>query len=143
MACSGRATVAVRSHDPELLCTKSQVLHVQLCSVRSYCFLFLPTFQHLSGLYLSHILLTNTFDILLIFARNQSLCPQVNPSALLSPFFISQAGPPQTQRSFHGCSLCSVLGLTGIWCTKFARLTTLLQVAKQVPGPAQDATGQI
>lgn len=86
-ACSDRATAAVRSHDPELLCTKLQVLHVQLCSVRSYCFPFLHAFQYLSG-HLSHILLTNTFYILLIFAHNQSLRAQVNHSALLSPFFI-------------------------------------------------------
>lgn len=88
MPCSGRATAAVHSHDPELLCTKLQVLHVRFRSVRSYCFPLLHTFQYLSGFYLSESLLTNNFYILLIFAHNQSQCLQVNHSAFLSPFFI-------------------------------------------------------
>lgn len=127
MACSGRATAAIRSHDPEL-----QVLHVQLHSVSS--FPLLHTFQYLSGLYLSHILLTNTFYILLIFAHNQSLCSQVNHSALLSLFFIFISQHRTSSDPDVTSWMQIVLRFTGIWYTLFARLTTLLQVAKQAPG---------
>lgn len=71
------------------------------------------TFQYLSGLHLSHILLTHTFYILFIFLHNQSLCSQVNCSALLPPFSTlsssPRAGAPKTRTPFHGCSLCSGL----------------------------------
>lgn len=137
MACSGRATAPICSHDPELFCTKLQVPQVHICSLRSYCFPFLHTFQHLSGLYLSHILLLTSFWSLLIISYNVH-------KSIIWPFYhhssSPRAGPPQIQTSLHGCNLCSVLGFTGIWCTLIARLTTLLQVAKQVPGPAQDAS---
>lgn len=84
------------------------------------------TFQYLSGLHLSHILLTHTFYILFIFPHNQSLCPQVNCSALLSPFFTlsssPRAGAPQTQTPVHRYSLCSLLRSTGLQQAWFGRL---------------------